>query len=282
MTTTETGYWKQIATVSKTIVTGMGITLSYFRRKKATRITLQYPRETEKLPPRHRGIHFLETEKCIMCFICARACPVDCIDIEGSRDGSVPGSHVGDKAWLTRFTIDYGKCIFCNLCCEPCPKDCIHMGQEFDLSGYSRGNLEKNLLTNRLFTQADLAYTKDAKPQIDALAAEKARQKAEAAKKAAAEAAAKKAAAAAAAPAAPVATAGAAPAAAPKPATPSPAGEAKPAAPAMPPKPAPAAGAPAEAAPPAKPASPAALAKPAPGTPTDSAPKPPAEEKKTE
>jgi NADH-quinone oxidoreductase subunit I len=280
-TSTEPGYFKQIADVGKTIAKGMGITLSYFRRKKETRITLQYPRESEKLPPRHRGIHFLETEKCIMCFICARACPVDCIDIEGSRDGSVPGSHVGDKAWLTRFTIDYGKCIFCNLCCEPCPKDCIHMGQEFDFSGYARGNLSKNLLTNRGFTQADLTYVKDARPQIDALAAEKARQKAEAAKKAAAEAAAKKAAAAAAAAAAPAGAApaaGAAPTAAPaKPAAPA-AAPANPAA-AAPAKPS--AAAPAAAKPAAAP-SPAAAPKPAPPASEPAAAPPAAEEKKTE
>src|SRR6185295_8184162 len=120
--------------------------------------------------------------------------------------------------------------------------DCIHMGPEFDFSGYARGNLSKNLLTNRGFTQADLTYVKDARPQIDALAAEKARQKAEAAKKAAAEAAAKKAAAAAAAGAA--APSGAAPATgAPAPATAAPAkpapAAAKPAAtPAAPPSPA--------------------------------------------
>jgi NADH-quinone oxidoreductase subunit I len=226
-----TGYFKQIADVSKTIVKGMGITLRYFRKQKETCITLQYPREQEKLPPRHRGIHFLETEKCIMCFICARACPVDCITIEGSRDGGVTGSHKGDKAWLTRFTIDYGKCIFCNLCCEPCPTDCIHMGQEFDFSCYNRSTLEKNLLTNRPFTQADLEYVRAARPQIDKLAEEKARQKAEAAARKKAEAAKKAAEAAKPAAPAPPGSAGEGSASAAPPAT-KPAEAAKPASPA--------------------------------------------------
>ncbi len=244
---TEVGYFKQIADVSKTIVKGMGITLRYFRKQKETCITLQYPREQEKLPSRHRGIHFLETEKCIMCFICARACPVDCIYIEGSRDGDVSGSHKGDKAWLTKFTIDYGKCIFCNLCCEPCPKDCIHMGQEFDFSGYSRGNLEKNLLTNRVYSPADAEYVTRARTDIARLAEEKAKLKAEEAARKKAEAAKKAQEAAASKPAEGAAPAGAKPAggatsptpAPTQPAEATPAPTARPAEGAAPPKPVP-------------------------------------------
>src|SRR5262245_29844694 len=210
----------------------MGVTLRYCVRP-STCTTIQYPREREPLPPRHRGLHFLETEKCIMCFICAKACPVDCIWIEGTRDGMVEGGYQGDKATLTKFTIDYGLCIYCNLCCEPCPKDCIHMGQEFDFAGYTRLSMEKNLLTNKPFTEEDEAKVKETRGAIVKLEAEvKAKKAAEAAAKKAAAAAAKPAGAPGAAPAAPSAS-GAAPAAAPKPgATASPAAApSKPAAP---------------------------------------------------
>jgi len=186
------GYFSEIFQVGKSILVGMGITLRYLR-KPSTIVTIQYPREREQLPPRHRGLHFLETEKCIMCFICAKACPVDCIWIEGSRDGAVEGSHVGDKAWITKFTIDYGLCIYCNLCCEPCPKDCIHMGQEFDFAGYTRLSMEKNLLTGKPYTEEDEAQVVRSRSAIVTLEAEtKAKKAAEAAAKKAAAAAAPK------------------------------------------------------------------------------------------
>jgi NADH-quinone oxidoreductase subunit I len=220
------GYFSEIYHVGKSILVGMGITFRYLR-KPSTIVTIQYPREREKLPPRHRGIHFLETEKCIMCFICAKACPVDCIWIEGSRDGAVDGSFQGDKAWITKFTIDYGLCIYCNLCCEPCPKDCIHMGQEFDFAGYTRLSMEKNLLTGKPYTDEDQATVLQTRGAITKLEAEVKAKKA-------AEAAAKKAAAAAAKPAAPPAAGAVSPSAPPAAAAPAP----KPAAaPPSPPKP---------------------------------------------
>ena len=184
------GYFSDIYKVSKSIFVGMGITIHYFLRP-STCVTIQYPREREPLPPRHRGLHFLETEKCIMCFICAKACPVDCIWIEGTRDGPVEGSFQGEKASITKFTIDYGLCIYCNLCCEPCPKDCIHMGQEFDFAGYTRQSMEKNLLTSKPFTEEDEAQVIRSRAAIVKLEAEvKARKAAEAAAKKAAQAAA--------------------------------------------------------------------------------------------
>lgn len=209
------GYFSEIYHVGKSILVGMGITFRYLR-KPSTIVTIQYPREREKLPPRHRGIHFLETEKCIMCFICAKACPVDCIWIEGSRDGAVENSFQGDKAWITKFTIDYGLCIYCNLCCEPCPKDCIHMGQEFDFAGYTRMSMEKNLLTGKPYTEEDQAKSVAARGAIKKLEEDvKAKKAAEAAAKKAAAAAAPKPAAAPGAPAAAGAPAATAPAAKP-------------------------------------------------------------------
>jgi formate hydrogenlyase subunit 6/NADH:ubiquinone oxidoreductase subunit I len=88
--------------------------------------TIQYPEEEPYFSPHERGLHEFEPDKCIACFLCAKACPVDCITIEGPRLG------------VTKYEIDYAKCLFCALCTEPCPTDCIHMGKLHDLSGYSR------------------------------------------------------------------------------------------------------------------------------------------------
>ncbi|MCZ6689730.1 MAG: NADH-quinone oxidoreductase subunit I [Planctomycetota bacterium] len=186
-------YFKSIWSNARSIFIGLGVTIRYFFRPH-TVITLQYPREMDKLPERHRGIHFLETEKCIMCYICAKACPVDCIYIEGTRDGDIEGAYQGNKAVMTMFVIDYSLCIMCNLCCEPCPKDCIHMGQEFHFTGTERNEMYKNLLEDRRYTKDDDAWVKSKRPDIVRLAEEKKQKKLavmEAKKKAAAEAKAK-------------------------------------------------------------------------------------------
>ncbi|MBI3726671.1 4Fe-4S dicluster domain-containing protein [bacterium] len=145
------------------------------------------PRPLDYLPPRHRGLHYLETEKCIMCFQCSRACPVDCIDIEGTRDGDLDGCHRGDKVNLTRFTIDYALCIFCDHCTLACPDKqvCIHMGKEFDLTSYDQGHLVKNLLTDAPFSKDDRTLVMKHRAEIDRLADEKKKAR-EAAKAAAA------------------------------------------------------------------------------------------------
>ena len=98
-------YFRKIYQNCRAIVIGMSITIRYFFRPE-TVITLQYPHEMDKLPDRHRGIHFLETEKCIMCYICAKACPVDCIYIEGTRDGEVEGAYQGKGVVMTKVVID--------------------------------------------------------------------------------------------------------------------------------------------------------------------------------
>ena len=178
-------YFKNIYSVSRSILIGMWITIRYFFRPQ-TVVTIQYPRVMDEIPERHRGAHILETDKCIMCFQCEAACPVDCITIEGVRGGVVEGSFQGKGAVLTRFTVDYGLCLFCNLCCEPCPTDCIHLGPEYDLSSFSREGVTRNLLLARPYDDHDHAFAigaRDKIKEIEEEAERKKREKAEAAKK---------------------------------------------------------------------------------------------------
>ncbi|MBI4575363.1 MAG: 4Fe-4S binding protein [Planctomycetes bacterium] len=186
------GYFSRVWNGLWTVLVGMRVTLRYFF-KPETVVTFQYPRERDPdgIPHRHRGIHFLQAELCIFCDKCVRACPVDCITLEGTRDtdhkgisGAVEGADYyarqGAKgALLTRFTIDYSKCLFCNLCCEPCPEDCIHMGPEWDFSGYSRLEMTKNLLTDRRYSLEDERFSRSAKKYVEELAARKKREKEE-------------------------------------------------------------------------------------------------------
>ena len=116
---------------------GMSVTIKYMFSKS---VTVQYPDERSPVPDRYRGIHVLEQEKCIYCFMCARACPIDCIEMEAGRDE--------DKQldWV-KFTVDYNKCMFCELCIYPCPEDCIHMSKEFALVTEDRTELDLDLLS---------------------------------------------------------------------------------------------------------------------------------------
>ena len=182
--------------VARSIVTGMGITLKYFLNHKKTVCTIQYPREKDLIPARHRGIHYLETEKCVMCWKCSDICPVDCIYIEGVRgaDGPLEGGYRGQMATLSKFTVDYTVCIFCGLCEEPCPPKCIWLGPEFDYHSTDRTMMEKNLLTDEVYTESDEVFVEWARGENDRLQEEKKKKKeaekaAKAAEKAAAAAA---------------------------------------------------------------------------------------------
>ena len=186
-------YFSDIFRVSKSIVIGLGITIRYFFKYKKNLVTIQYPRERDLIPPRHRGIHYLETEKCVMCWKCSDICPVDCIYIEGTRgaDGPLPGGYRGQKATLSKFTVDYTVCIFCGLCEEPCPPKCIFLGPTFDYHATDRTLMEKNLLTDEVYTQDDEKFVQWARQENERRAAEKKkREEEEKAKAAAAKAAA--------------------------------------------------------------------------------------------
>jgi NADH:ubiquinone oxidoreductase subunit E/NAD-dependent dihydropyrimidine dehydrogenase PreA subunit len=68
------------------IVKGMALTLRRFFQPK---VTVQYPEQAPRIPPRHRGrLQLLYDEygalKCETCFQCAMACPIECIDMGGS------------------------------------------------------------------------------------------------------------------------------------------------------------------------------------------------------
>ncbi len=168
-------YFSDIFKVARSIAIGMGITIKYFFRFRKNLATVQYPRERDLIPPRHRGIHYLETEKCVMCWKCSEICPVDCIYIEGTRgaDGPLQGGYRGQKATLAKFTVDYTVCIFCGLCEEPCPPKCIYLGPQFDYNATDRTLMEKNLLTDEVYTDDDERFVAWARTENERLVAEK-------------------------------------------------------------------------------------------------------------
>ena len=163
-----TKYVKNVFDALKTTLVGLRITGKYLLQKP---ITVQYPDERLPIPNRYRGIHYLEQEKCIDCLACARACPIDCIEMDAVRHGK-------ELEWIS-FTLDYQKCMFCELCVYPCPKDCIHMGTEFAFVSYDRSEFVHDLLSYR-------GMSRDAKTRmLEADAKKKAKEEAKKAKEAA-------------------------------------------------------------------------------------------------
>ena len=114
-----------------------------FRR----RVTIQYPEQRRRLPPRWRGRIILSRdpdgkERCVACYLCAVVCPVDCISLQSAeeKDG---------RRYPAFFRINFSRCIFCGLCEEACPTLAIQLTPDFEMSEYRRENLvyEKEHLT---------------------------------------------------------------------------------------------------------------------------------------
>ncbi len=127
----------------KSIFTGMGITMRHLFRPS---VTLQYPTEREELPKAARAKLYVNIDDCIGCNLCARACPVNCIDIEtvkATDDVDLGKTSTGNpkRFWMTRFNIDMAKCMYCDLCVHPCPTECITMVPEYEYSEFDRTNL---------------------------------------------------------------------------------------------------------------------------------------------
>src|SRR5512136_282023 len=89
--------------------------------------TVQYPEERVTYPPGYRGLHRLVPRadgrpRCVACFMCASACPAQCIYIEA---GEVEDDPI--EKYPKRFVIDELRCDVCGFCVEACPKDAIRM-----------------------------------------------------------------------------------------------------------------------------------------------------------
>ena len=119
------------------LVAGMGLTLRYFFRPKAT---INYPYEKGPISPRFKGEHALRRypngeERCIACKLCEAICPAQAITIEAG-----PRRNDGTRR-TTRYDIDMVKCIYCGLCQEACPVDAIVEGPNTEFAVETREEL---------------------------------------------------------------------------------------------------------------------------------------------
>ena len=103
--------------------------------------TVQFPEQKRPTSGRYRGIHLLTaredgTPKCVACYMCATACPAECIYIEA---GERPERAI--EKYPTRFEIDLLRCVYCGFCVDACPEEAILMSRENDLVGTTREEL---------------------------------------------------------------------------------------------------------------------------------------------
>ena len=170
-------YFKNIWSAISTVSIGMKVT---FKHLFVPAVTIQYPDVKLELPERERNRLYMNMDDCIGCDQCARACPVNCIEIETVK--SLPDEDLGKTSngkrkalWVTKFNIDIAKCCYCQLCVFPCPTECIYMTDVYEFSEFKREDLvyDYSTLTPEERVQKKLNYEK--------FEAEKAAQKAAAA-----------------------------------------------------------------------------------------------------
>src|ERR1700761_1117128 len=124
------------------VAKGMGVTM---KEMMSPTVTENYPDEPAKLQERFRGTHVLQRdengmEKCVACFLCAAACPSNCIYIEAAENTEQVRISGGER-YAKVYNIDYNRCIFCGYCVEACPTDAITHGHGFELASLNATTL---------------------------------------------------------------------------------------------------------------------------------------------
>ena len=129
------------------LVTGMRITLGQFFKPQ---VTVRYPHQSLKMSTRFRGhielVRDPETGKplCFACKLCERACPSDCISVEGAK---LEGAK---KRSVSGYRLDFTKCSLCGSCVEACRDGAIRFSRE-----YNRVTLNKDELVMDLFKKLE-------------------------------------------------------------------------------------------------------------------------------
>ena len=105
---------------------------------------IEYPEKSRPYSDRFRGTHILTVRddgsmKCVACYMCATACPAECIYIEA---GEHPNPEI--EKFPIQFDIDMLRCIYCGFCVDACPEEAIIMSREHHRTA---GNRNETLYT---------------------------------------------------------------------------------------------------------------------------------------
>lgn len=135
-------YFKLIVTGFWSLCVGMGIVLRHAFKKP---VTVQYPYESVKLPARFRGHIELKRDekgqpKCIACMACQRACPSNCIDLDGQKPEGAT------RKVVTRYNLNFTTCSLCGLCVESCNFDALQFSKDYTLTSVRKEDFHMDLM----------------------------------------------------------------------------------------------------------------------------------------
>lgn len=106
----------------------------YFAQQEGL-VTLKYPYEAIPVPDNGRYRLHNEMDDCIVCDLCAKICPVNCIEIESikaTEEIGITSDGTKKRLYAPKFDIDMAKCCYCGLCTTVCPTDCLTMTKVYD------------------------------------------------------------------------------------------------------------------------------------------------------
>ena len=145
------------------LIGGLFVTIRHFIRNlfKGTEYTIEYPEERRNYSHRFRGHHILTTRpdgsvRCVACYLCAQACPAECIHIEA---GEHPDVNI--EKYPVVYEIDMLRCIFCGYCVDACPEEAIIMSNNYDMAYFNREQTiagKRELMKPFTFNEENLGY----------------------------------------------------------------------------------------------------------------------------
>jgi NADH-quinone oxidoreductase subunit I len=149
----------------KSLFVGMKITLGQFFKPS---VTVQYPHQALKMPTRFRGhIELVKDEatgiaKCFVCKLCEKACPSDCITVEGIKPEGAK------RKTVTYYRLDFTKCSLCGSCVEACRDGAIRYSHEYNLASTNKDDYVMDLF-KRLEAEAKPVAPAVASPAPEAV-----------------------------------------------------------------------------------------------------------------
>ncbi|HVD96872.1 MAG TPA: 4Fe-4S dicluster domain-containing protein [Cytophagaceae bacterium] len=193
----EATYFSTIKTGIYSLMEGLSLTFKHFRAASQKRkpigvenkeyfqqetgiVTTEYPYEAIPVPDNGRYRLNNEIDDCIVCDLCAKICPVNCIDIVPIKSPEEIGKTsdgTTKRIYAATFDIDMAKCCYCGLCTTVCPTECLTMTKTFDYSEFDVRNM------NYHFTDLNPEQAEEKKKIYEEFEKEKQRLKAENAKK---------------------------------------------------------------------------------------------------
>ncbi len=171
-------YTQTMSIVSNVAAIAKGMSITFKEMLQPTEVE-NYPdgpgpMRGAQFQERFRGKHQLQRdenglEKCVACFLCAAACPSNCIFIEAA-DNTEQKRISSSERYAKVYNIDYNRCIFCGYCVEACPTDAITHGHGFELASLNATSLVMRKEDLLVPMQALPAHTGSAEEKSEVLA----------------------------------------------------------------------------------------------------------------